>query len=92
MGGSGVLRIARIWLFAWTIRANRYNKQRLACVYNRQETIGTPQAKSHAIEEEMNPVVRRLLGALAALATLGGCVTVGPDFQTPEADVAEAWQ
>ena len=40
----------------------------------------------------MNPVVRRLPGALAALATLGGCAPVGPDFQTPDAEVAEAWQ
>ena len=33
------------------------------------------------------------LGSLCLLGTAlaGGCVTVGPDFQTPEADVADDW-
>ncbi|UCG73284.1 MAG: efflux transporter outer membrane subunit [Chromatiales bacterium] len=30
--------------------------------------------------------------AIAFSVLTGGCVTVGPDFETPEADVAEAWQ
>lgn len=39
----------------------------------------------------MSQIVLRSLLYLLVTALVGGCETVGPDFETPESDVAEDW-